>query len=181
MLTPTKKGDAVAGRVLMSKNYFEIFQLPTQFNINSSELETNYLKLQQQFHPDNNPDLQQLEHSILINQAYQVLNDDFSRASYLLQLKNIDIENDDNPIKPTLSTLQEILELQEEISMIDNLTKISQLKITLKSEIENLIKDFCNHYEINKIKEATQFLIKAKYLKKSLNDLKNQEKILNKK
>ena len=175
-----KRGDAVAGRVLMSKNYFEIFQLPTQFNINSSELETNYLKLQQQFHPDNNSDLQHLEHSILINQAYQVLSDDFSRASYLLQLKNIDIENDDNPIKPTLSTLQEILELQEEISLLEDLSAILNLKNRLKLEIDNLIKIFCDHYQDNKINEATQFLIKAKYLKKSLNDLKHQEKILKK-
>ena len=100
------------------------------------------------------------------------------RASHLLQLKNIDIENDENHIKPDISTLQAILDLQEKIFEINNFDEILALKNNLNSQINNLINNFQNAFEANELNEATQFLIKAKYLKKSLIDLKNRQKNL---
>lgn len=160
------------------KNYFELFNLPAKFNINLLEVEQKYHQFQNQFHPDK-ADFSSIEQSILFNEAYKILSDDFLRASHLLQLKNIDIENDENHIKPDISTLQEILDLQEKIFEIDNLHEILELKNNLNSQIKNLITNFQNAFEANQIKEATQFLIKAKYLKKSLIDLKNRQKNLN--
>ena len=159
------------------KNYFELFNLTPKFTIDLSEIEQKYHQFQNQFHPDK-ADFDSIEHSILINEAYKILSDDFLRASHLLQLKNIDIENDENHIKPDISTLQEILDLQEIIFEIDNLDEILVLKNNLSSQIKKLIDDFQNAFAINKFIEATQFLIKAKYLKKSLIDLKNRQKNL---
>ena len=34
------------------KNYFELFELPVQFEIDVADLNARYRKLQQQFHPD---------------------------------------------------------------------------------------------------------------------------------
>jgi len=34
-------------------NYFQLFQLPAQFELDLTELGTRYLTLQKQFHPDN--------------------------------------------------------------------------------------------------------------------------------
>lgn len=160
------------------KNYFELFNLSPKFTIDLSEIEKKYHQFQNQFHPDK-ADFNSIEHSILINEAYKILSDDFLRASHLLQLKNIDIEDDENHIKPDISTLQEILDLQEEIFEINNLNEILALKNNLNSQIKKLINDFQNAFEVNKFNEATQFLIKAKYLKKSLIDLKNRQKNLN--
>ena len=92
------------------KNYFELFNLTPKFTIDLSEIEKKYHQFQNQFHPDK-ADFDSIEHSILINEAYKILSDDFLRASHLLQLKNIDIENDENHIKPDITTLQEILDL----------------------------------------------------------------------
>ena len=160
------------------KNYFELFNLAPNFTIDLKEIEKKYHQFQNQFHPDK-ADFNSIEHSILINEAYKILSDDFLRASHLLQLKNIDIENDENHIKPDISTLQEILDLQEKIFEINNLAEILVLKNNLNSQIKKLIDDFQNAFAINKFNEATQFLIKAKYLKKSLIDLKNRQKNLN--
>lgn len=159
------------------KNYFELFNLTPKFIIDLNEIEQKYHKFQNQFHPDK-ADFDSIEHSILINEAYKILSDDFLRASHLLQLKNIDIENDENHIKPDISTLQEILDLQEKIFEINNFDEILALKNNLNSQIKKLIDDFQNAFEVNKFNEATQFLIKAKYLKKSLIDLKNRQKNL---
>jgi hypothetical protein len=68
--------------------------------------------------------------------------------------------------------------LQEKIIEIDNLDEILVLKNNLNSQIQKLINDFQNNFEANKFNEATQFLIKTKYLKKSLIDLKNRQKNL---
>jgi molecular chaperone HscB len=159
------------------KNYFELFNLTPKFTIDLNEIEQKYHQFQNQFHPDK-ADFNSIEHSILINEAYKILSDDFLRASHLLQLKNIDIENDENHIKPDISTLQAILDLQEEIFEINNLDEILVLKNNLNSQIKNLINNFQNAFEGNELNEATQFLIKAKYLKKSLIDLKNRQKNL---
>ena len=159
------------------KNYFELFNLKPKFTIDLSEIEQKYHQFQNQFHPDK-ADFDSIEHSILINEAYKVLSDDFLRASHLLQLKNIDIENDENHIKPDITTLKEILDLQEKIFEINNLDEILVLKNNLNSQIKKLINDFQNAFETNDFNEATQFLIKAKYLKKSLIDLKNRQKNL---
>jgi len=159
------------------KNHFELFNLTPKFTIDLNEIEQKYHQFQNQFHPDK-ADFDSIEHSILINEAYKILSDDFLRASHLLQLKNIDIENDENHIKPDITTLQEILDLQEKIFEIDNLDKILAIKNNLNSQIQKLINDFQNTFEANKFNEATQFLIKAKYLKKSLIDLKNRQKNL---
>ena len=160
------------------KNYFELFNLTPKFTIDLNEIEKKYHQFQNQFHPDK-ADFNSIEHSILINEAYKILSDDFLRASHLLQLKNIDIENDENHIKPDISTLQDILDLQEKIFEINNLNEILVLKNSLNLQIKKLIDDFQNAFEINKFNEASQFLIKAKYLKKSLIDLKNRQKNLN--
>ena len=160
------------------KNYFELFNLAPKFTIDLNEIEKKYHQFQNEFHPDK-ADFNSIEQSILINEAYKILSDDFLRASHLLQLKNIDIENDENHIKPDISTLQEILDLQEKIFEINNLNEILVLKNNLNSQIKKLIDDFQNAFEANKFNEASQFLIKAKYLKKSLIDLKNRQKNLN--
>ena len=160
------------------KNYFELFNLAPKFTIDLNEIEKKYHQFQNEFHPDK-ADFNSIEQSILINEAYKILSDDFLRASHLLQLKNIDIENDENHIKPDISTLQEILDLQEKIFEINNLNEILVLKNNLNLQIKNLIDDFQNAFEVNKFNEASQFLIKAKYLKKSLIDLKNRQKNLN--
>ena len=160
------------------KNYFELFNLAPKFIIDLNEIEKKYHQFQNQFHPDK-ADFNSIEHSILINEAYKILSDDFLRASHLLQLKNIDIEDDENQVKPDISTLQEILDLQEKIFEINNLNEILVLKNNLNSQIKKLIDDFQNAFEANKFNEASQFLIKAKYLKKSLIDLKNRQKNLN--
>ena len=70
------------------KNYFELFDLTPKFIIDLNEIEKKYHQFQNQFHPDK-ADFDSIEHSILINEAYKILSDDFLRASHLLQLKNI--------------------------------------------------------------------------------------------
>lgn len=160
-------------------NHFEQFSLPEKFDIDLGELEKKYLELQNQFHPDN-AGLDDVEKSISINEAYKTLSDDFNRACYLLSLKNIDIQNDEKAIKPDFVTLEMILELQEKISEISDLKEIETLRTNLDSEVKILIEEAMKIFAENKIEQSAQILVKAKYLKKSLQDLKIRKRELNK-
>ena len=152
-------------------NFFEIFSLPQKFSINLDELEKKYLEFQNQFHPDKSS-LADIEKSMLINEAYKILTDDFSRASYLLSLNGIDIKNDEKAVKVDFATLESTLELQEKIAEISDKNEIKTLQEKLNSEIKFLIAAAVKCLEANEIKLAAQFLVKTKYLKKSLEDLK---------
>ena len=70
-------------------SHFELFNLPTELDIDLALLKSNFLALQQQYHPDKAEDKDRaLIKSSEINQAYKVLSNVDSRAAYLLSLKN---------------------------------------------------------------------------------------------
>jgi hypothetical protein len=94
-----------------------------------------------------------------------------------LSLKSIDINDEKNFIKVDKSTLQEILLLQEEIFSITNKIKIKKMTLKIQQQINDLLINFVNAFKENKINDATQILIKAKYLKKSLIDIKLKNKL----
>ena len=74
------------------KNYYQLFDLPVQFDLDGTVLGEHFRKLQQQFHPDRfaGASVQEqrvaVQYSALVNQAYGVLRQPLSRALYLLEL-----------------------------------------------------------------------------------------------
>lgn len=152
-------------------NHFKIFDLAEQFAIDKNLLEHKYLQLQTQYHPDCNKNFQPLAIE-QINQAYQIINDDFLRACHLLQLKNIDILDDEKAIKPNQTLLAEVLDLQEQIAEITNKTVIENLQKNLKQTINDLLLDFQQSFQEQQFHNSGQILIKIKYLKKALENLK---------
>ncbi len=70
-------------------NHFELFNLPVALDIDLASLKSNFLSLQQQYHPDKAADKDQaLIKSSEINQAFKTLSQVDSRAAYLLALKS---------------------------------------------------------------------------------------------
>lgn len=153
------------------KNHFKTFALEENFTIDLDDLEKKYLQFQRQFHPDKSSS-DDISKSIEINEAYNILSDNFLRACHLLQLKNIDILNDEKAVKVDISTLEKVLELQEKIAIMNNKSEIEDLYKNINLQFHNLILQAIECFEDAKINDAAQILIKAKYLKKSLQDLK---------
>jgi Fe-S protein assembly co-chaperone HscB len=179
-----RKVAAVVEKVLMSKivNFFEVFDIEVAAKIDLSELEKKYFQFQLQFHPDNS-NKDEIEKSILINQAYKILSDDLSRLIHILQLDNVDLQDDEKMVKTDSETLLEILNLQEEIAEADDQKK-QNIKKNIKEKFKNLIdlaaekiseniknKISEKNHQADSIKIA-QILIKAKYFDKILQDLK---------
>ena len=76
----------------MTQNYFELFNLPEKFEIDSVRLQENYRSIQKEIHPDRfatsteNEKVQSMIKSTQVNDAYQTLKSPTKRAKYILSL-----------------------------------------------------------------------------------------------
>ena len=76
----------------MTQNYFELFNLPEKFQIDSVKLQENYRSIQKEIHPDRfatsteNEKTQSMIKSTQVNDAYQTLKSTTKRAKYILSL-----------------------------------------------------------------------------------------------
>lgn len=88
------------------QNYFDLFQLPQQFNIELAVLDSHYRKLLAEVHPDRFVNassaerMQSMQKATLANEAYQTLKQPTSRARYLLQLAGITTDEENNTAMP---------------------------------------------------------------------------------
>jgi len=156
-----KKANVVVENHFML-NYFELFALEQEFNIDKKKLHQNYIKLQKLLHPDkqinktSSEKTISLEYAAQLNLGYKILNDDKLRAEYLLKLHNIIInQEENNNIIPDPIMLNEILELNEE----GNIEQISLLK-------QDCWDNFNHHYAKGNLSMAAQAIIKLQYLNK---------------
>lgn len=147
------------------KNHFATFALPTRFNIDLDELEKKYFELQKNFHPDKSDEI---ERSISINSAYEILKNPLKRASHILQLNGIDLENDETAPKVDQTTLLEVFEMRESIKNRDDFSAKDLFK-----KIKSLTDEAALSLDLQDFTKAAQILIRAKYFEKILKDLKN--------
>jgi molecular chaperone HscB len=162
----------------LSENHFKKFNLEEGFDLDQDILEEKYLNFQQIFHPDkliakSESEKIELEHnSILINEAFEILKNPLKRTIYLLKLKDIDLNHDACHVKPDHETLINNLELREQIFIIDNQEKLKNIKKICENEIKLIIKIAKKYYEEENFEECAKELIKAKYLDKSILEIK---------
>jgi len=156
----------------MQKNYFKTFQIEEKFHIDEDDLERRYLSFQRNFHPDK-AGVSEIEKSILVNEGYDVLKDKSLRAGHILKLHGIDVENDEKAPRPDLETLSEILEIREKILDLSQEEK-NQLKKELTKNVNSCLEEVGKMLDGKEFEKASQVLIKAKYLGKTLKDLKKE-------
>ncbi|WP_281630458.1 co-chaperone HscB [Vibrio sp. St2] len=119
-------------------NYFELFGLPSQFQLDGSLLSSQFRELQKRFHPDNfasaseRDRLMAVQKASEINDAYQVLKSPLSRAEYLLAENGVDTRGEQQTMSDPMF-LMEQMELREELE-----------DITSSSEPEDALFDFDN-------------------------------------
>ncbi len=74
-------------------DYFAIFGLEPHPDLSTEDLLNKYLELQARHHPDVKQSVDMDDYIDKINLAYQTLNDEYSRMVYILELKNIILED----------------------------------------------------------------------------------------
>ena len=93
---------------------FELFELPTQFELNRNQLDAQWKALQKQVHPDQfasqGPADKRLamQWSVRVNEAYQRLKNPLRRAAYLCELHGAPLQAEDNTSMPAVFLMQQM-------------------------------------------------------------------------
>jgi len=130
----------------MQRTYFELFGLPTAFNIDVARLEQAYRQLQTEVHPDrfaaaaDNERRKSLQWATHANEAYQTLKSPLNRARYLLRLKGIDTQEESNTAMPAdfLMRQMEWREAIEEAQSAADLPALEALSRELRHEARGM-------------------------------------------
>ncbi len=147
-------------------NFFEIFSLPLEFEVDVNDIENKYLQLQLEYHPDKvGNDIKKISFSADINNAYITLKDNYKRAEHILLLNGIDLTIEEGGIKVDHETLVQVMEIRESLMEAEDKTAIIN---NINSEIAHITKKLGNHLNKQDYDIAAQEAIKLKYFQRIL-------------
>ena len=157
-------------------NYFQLLELEQRYDIEQALLHSNYLTKQMEYHPDQVTDsvskVKNIEISMLLNEAYKVLSDDYKRAEYLLKLNGFEFSEKQLSLKLSPHELEEILEEYETIEQMHEMTDLiakEKVKLVIKAE---LIKEITSHFSKNNFTKALDLTVRLKYLTNLVGNIK---------
>ncbi|MFV0448126.1 MAG: co-chaperone HscB [Vibrio sp.] len=133
-------------------NYFELFGLPIQFQLDGSLLSSQFRELQKRFHPDNfataseRDRLMSVQKTAEINDANQVLKSPITRAEYLLSLNGVELRGEQQTLQDPMF-LMEQLELREELEAIIESSDAESALFDFDSKVEKMYKQQLNQVE----------------------------------
>ena len=155
-------------------SHFELFNLPTELDIDLALLKSNFLALQQQYHPDKAEDKDRaLIKSSEINQAYKVLSNVDSRAAYLLSLKKQDHHLDQSI--SDFEFLQSALEIREQLDEAFDTAELQSLKKEVQQWMDGLVREFKLDYTHEEWADARDTVRKLRFFQKVMNDIDKAE------
>ena len=160
-----------------SSNFFDIFNLVHEYKLDKKNLNNRYLDLQTTTHPDlfvKKTDIEQsiaAKNTIILNDAFQTLIDDYKRSCYLLKLKNINIYvNMNQYFDNAIEFLDEIMNLNEELLELDYKNK-HDFQNKIDSKINNVTDALNKEFLDKSYKKAANLTIRLKYYSKILEEL----------
>lgn len=155
-------------------NYFELFHIPVDLDIDLTQLKQKFLALQQQYHPDKASNKEQaLIQSSEINHAYKTLSSIDSRAAYLLALHHQDQELEQSI--HDLDFLDAALEIREQLDDASSQEQLSLLKKQLQKDITTLSQTFKSDYAQQNWHDAQDTVRKLKFYQRVINDIDKAE------
>ena len=153
-------------------NYFELFEIPVQLQIDSQALRNTFMQLSRRYHPDfftnETPEVQEeaLEKSALINKAWKIFQHPEETIAYVLQLKGLIADNEKYQLDPDF--LMEMMEINEAITE-QNEEKQSTLKDrlqALEAQIYAPVSDIIAQYQDGETSPADLLKVKEYYFQK---------------
>ena len=134
-----------------NQNYFEIFGLPIDFNVDIERLVERYRGLQKELHPDRfaasteHEKRMSMQWSALVNTANETLRSPLSRAIYMLEQKGLTV--DQNP-QLSAQFLMRQIELREELETLGEDAagpdELDEFKSRIKQALADLGQNFAD-------------------------------------
>ena len=159
----------------MMTNYFDVLNIEPAFILDEAELRKSFYELSLEYHPDRyglkseEEQMEALQKSTLINTAFKILSDKYSRMRHLLEITGIEFaEGNESVPQEFLAELMDINELIMDYKL-DPDQKIKENILTqissLNSNLLNTVDEILTNFEIQKADKKQLELIKDYYLK----------------
>ena len=171
----------------LSDTYFQLFELPESFDIDTQTLAERFRELQRSVHPDkfaNSSDQERrlaMQHATHINEAYQTLKHPLQRGQYLLSLQGIETnEQQAQVMDPTF--LFEQMELREKLEAVnrqnDPFNALNELMDTIEQRLKRFIKELAQQFSKQDYTQAQDTLRKLQFFYKLHQEALNLEEQL---
>jgi molecular chaperone HscB len=155
----------------MKENYFELLQIDRGFSIDLEALESNYLRLQQIYHPDKAQNSTErskfLNISSSLNFAYKTLVSDLARAEYLLFLEDLslkDVQLNKGCWAFSQKILTESLEKNEFLQETEDLAQVQNFLLDQLNQRKELISDMNGAFLNKNMQNFLLYTYQIKYL-----------------
>ncbi|WP_198265301.1 Fe-S protein assembly co-chaperone HscB [sulfur-oxidizing endosymbiont of Gigantopelta aegis] len=178
-------------------NYFSLLGMVVHFDVDKTALTNNYHEIQKSIHPDNYANASDLERRLSIqkaaqiNDALQTLKDPTRRATYLLSLFGIELNENDTSVEPAF--LMEQMELRESLSQVGDKSDplaaldgiLNNVKQRIKEAIE-VLRSLFQQLTLDKVatnqdellKKAKSEVLKMQFLNRLQEECLNKEEDL---
>jgi molecular chaperone HscB len=157
-------------------NYFELFEIPIQLQVDQQALKSKFMQLSRQHHPDffthDTPEAQEeaLQKSALLNKAWKVFQQPEELIAYVLELKGLLAENEKYQLDADF--LMEMMDINEAITELDEgqLPTIKRRIDQLQEEIYTPVQDIITRYQDGQTQAADLLKVKEYYFQKKYLD-----------
>lgn len=159
----------------ITQNYFQLFGLPECFDLDPEELRDRFQQLQADYHPDrfarasDRDKRASMQIAGVINQAYETLNDEQTRARYLLQLVDVEFDEEKDTthdldfLQAQMALREQIAELEVDEESIEKLDDFSEQANRQKLE---LTKQFQRELQSGNLEAAKEIVLKLQFFKR---------------
>ncbi|MBB3224806.1 Fe-S protein assembly co-chaperone HscB [Pseudoduganella umbonata] len=163
------------------QNYFELFQLPRQFAIDTAALDAAYREVQGRVHPDKFVNATDAEKRVAMqwatraNEAYQTLKNPQRRAQYLCELHGVDLQTESNTAMPMAFLMQQ-MEWREELAEARasrDAGLLDQLDGQLRTARKGQLKDIEAQLDVGDYHAAAQGVRALMFLEKFGEDVRH--------
>ncbi len=161
--------------------YFTLFQLEPQFDIDTDSLEQNYRTLAARFHPDRFASASAFEQkqavmmSSTINEAYRTLKNPTDRAAYLLRQQGIDADAPEHTSFAPEFLMQQ-MEWRETLAEArggQDQTALPALDKEISGAQQELWRDLREAFRRQQYEDAAQLVRQGRFLDKLKKEISN--------
>lgn len=154
-----------------SVDYFQIFALEKNYEIEGENLERKYKDWQRKLHPDLVHTKSQKEREYAAEQsarvidAYRTLTDPLSRAIYILKLEGVHVDEEEKI--DDVELLTEMLELRETVDEAADSQALKQIQGQIQGKYEQSSISFADALQSRKYEEALAAIRRMTYYKRA--------------